>query len=221
MENALIIGDSGGIGGAVAAHLRAEGVAVTGLSRSRDGLDVTDETAVARIMNRLNGPFDLVFVATGALEIDEAAPEKTLKSLTVKALEDQYRLNAIGPMMVLKQAVRLLPRDRPAVFAVLSARVGSIGDNRLGGWYSYRAAKAGVNQLIHGAAIELARTHRQLACVSLHPGTVETAFTAKYADRHPTVSPQQAAARLVRVMHGLGAGDTGKFLDYDGQEIPW
>ncbi|MBY6114103.1 SDR family NAD(P)-dependent oxidoreductase [Mameliella alba] len=221
MENALIIGDSGGIGGAVAAHLRAEGVAVTGLSRSRDGLDVTDETAVARIMNRLNGPFDLVFVATGALEIDEAAPEKTLKSLTVKALEDQYRLNAIGPMMVLKQAVRLLPRDRPAVFAVLSARVGSIGDNRLGGWYSYRAAKAGVNQLIHGAAIELARTHRQLACVSLHPGTVETAFTAKYADRHPMVSPQQAAARLVRVMHGLGAGDTGKFLDYDGQEIPW
>lgn len=221
MENALIIGDSGGIGGAVAAHLRAEGVAVTGLSRSRDGLDVTDETAVARIMNRLNGPFDLVFVATGALEIDQAAPEKTLKSLTVKALEDQYRLNAIGPMMVLKQAVRLLPRDRPAVFAVLSARVGSIGDNRLGGWYSYRAAKAGVNQLIHGAAIELARTHRQLACVSLHPGTVETAFTAKYADRHPTVSPQQAAARLVRVMHGLGAGDTGKFLDYDGQEIPW
>ncbi|MBV7395400.1 SDR family NAD(P)-dependent oxidoreductase [Mameliella sediminis] len=221
MENALIIGDSGGIGGAVAAHLRAEGVAVTGLSRSRDGLDVTDETAVARIMNRLNGPFDLVFVATGALEIDRAAPEKTLKSLTVKALEDQYRLNAIGPMMVLKQAVRLLPRDRPAVFAVLSARVGSIGDNRLGGWYSYRAAKAGVNQLIHGAAIELARTHRQLACVSLHPGTVETAFTAKYADRHPTVSPQQAAARLVRVMHGLGAGDTGKFLDYDGQEIPW
>ncbi|WP_089276537.1 SDR family NAD(P)-dependent oxidoreductase [Antarctobacter heliothermus] len=221
MKTALIIGDSGGIGGAMAAQLRATGHAVTGLSRSRDGLDVTDEDSVRGALGGLDGPFDLIFVATGALQIEGAEPEKTLKTLDVGALKDQYLLNAIGPVMVLKHAQPLLPRDRPAVFAVLSARVGSIGDNRLGGWYSYRAAKAGVNQLVHSAAIEMARTHRQLACVCLHPGTVETAFTAKYASRYPTVTAEHAAERLVAVISGLTAKDTGKFLDYAGQEIPW
>lgn len=221
MENALIIGDSGGIGGAVAAHLRDQGMAVTGLSRSRDGLDVTDEDSLRTVLGSLEGPFDLVFVATGALEIAGAEPEKTLKALDAKALMDQYLLNAIGPTLVLKHALPLLPRRERAVFAVLSARVGSIGDNGLGGWYSYRAAKAGVNQLIHTAAVELARSHRQLACLCLHPGTVETDFTAKYANRYPTVTPTHAAERLVKVMKGLSPEDTGKFLDYAGREIPW
>lgn len=221
MKNALIIGDSGGIGGAVAAYLRGQGMAVTGLSRSRDGLDVTDEASLSAWLGALDGPFDMVFVATGALEIGGAEPEKTLKSLDAKALADQYLLNAIGPALVLKHVLPLLPRRDRAVFAVLSARVGSIGDNALGGWYSYRAAKAGVNQLIHTAAVELARSHRQLACVCLHPGTVETAFTAKYASRYPTVTPAQAAERLVKVMQGLSPEDTGKFLDYEGREIPW
>jgi NAD(P)-dependent dehydrogenase (short-subunit alcohol dehydrogenase family) len=221
MERALIIGSSGGIGAAVAQHLSGEGVAVTGLSRSGDGLDVTDEDSVRAALRSVEGPFDLVFVASGALVIDGAEPEKTLKTLNPRALADQYALNAIGPMLVLKHAVPLIPRDRPAVFAALSARVGSIGDNRLGGWYSYRAAKAGLNQLLHSAAIELARTHRQLACVGLHPGTVATAFTEAYAGRHARVSPEVAAERLVRVMRGLTAARTGRFLDYAGQEIPW
>ena len=221
MKNALIIGDSGGIGGAVAAHLRGQGVAGTGLSRSGDRLDVTDEDSLSAWLGALDGPFDMVFVATGALEIGGAEPEKTLKSLDAKALADQYLRNAIGPALVLKHVLPLLPRRDRAVFAVLSARVGSIGDNALGGWYSYRAAKAGVNQLIHTAAVELARSHRQLACVCLHPGTVETAFTAKYASRYPTVTPAQAAERLVKVMQGLSPEDTGKFLDYEGREIPW
>jgi NAD(P)-dependent dehydrogenase (short-subunit alcohol dehydrogenase family) len=221
MKNALIIGDSGGIGSAVAQRLRQQGVTVTGLSRSRDGLDVTDEDSLRAALGALDGPFDLIFVATGALEVDGAEPEKTIKALEAKALADQYALNAIGPVMVLKHALPLLPRDRPAVFAVLSARVGSIGDNRLGGWYSYRAAKAGVNQLIHTSAVELARSHRHLACICLHPGTVETAFTRKYANRYPTVTADHAAERLVAVMMGLTAQDTGKFIDYAGQEIPW
>ncbi len=221
MESALIIGDSGGIGGAVAERLRSLNVAVTGLSRSRDGLDVTDEGSIRDGFKRLEAPFDLVFVATGALEIDGSKPEKTIKSLSSKALADQYLLNAIGPMLVLKHAVPFFPRQRPAVFAALSARVGSIGDNRLGGWYSYRAAKSGVNQLMHTASVELARTHRHLACVCLHPGTVETAFTRKYASRYPTVTAPEAAERLVKVMQGLTAEDTGRFLDYAGQEIPW
>jgi len=221
MENALIVGASGGIGAAVAKTLEQQGVSVTRLSRRDDGLDVTDEQSVASVFKRVSGSYSLIFVATGALEIDGAAPEKTLKSLNARALLDQYALNAVGPAIVLKHAVPLLPRQQPAVFAVLSARVGSIGDNRLGGWYSYRAAKAGVNQLIHGAAIELKRTHKQLACVCLHPGTVATKFTADYAARHATVSPEVAASRLVQVIEKLEPSDTGRFLDYAGREIPW
>lgn len=221
MKNALIIGQSGGIGAALSKALSARGVQVTGLSRSRDGFDVTDEASVASHLGALQGPFDLVFVASGALVIDGAVPEKTVKALSPEALLDQFRLNAMGPALVLKHALPLLPRRDPAVFAALSARVGSIGDNRLGGWHSYRAAKAALNQLIHGAAIELARSHRHLACVCLHPGTVATAFTQAYLDRHESVSPEIAAARLVAVMDGLTAADTGKFLDYAGREIPW
>lgn len=221
MKNALIIGDSGGIGAAIAQQLRSQGVQVQGLSRSRHGLDVTDEDSLRDGLQKVEGPFELILVATGALEIDGAVPEKTIKSLNAKALADQYALNAIGPVLVLKHALPLLARQGNAVFAVLSARVGSIGDNRLGGWYSYRAAKAGVNQLIHTAAVELARTHRSLACVCLHPGTVETEFTRKYANRYPTVTATQAAERLVTVLRGLTPKDTGKFMDYTGKEIPW
>jgi NAD(P)-dependent dehydrogenase (short-subunit alcohol dehydrogenase family) len=221
METALVIGDSGGIGAAMAAALRARGVAVTGLSRRRDGLEMTEEASIARALGALTGPFDLILVATGALVIEGAEPEKALSALSAKALVDQYALNAIGPALVLKHSLRLLPRDRRAVFAALSARVGSIGDNRLGGWYSYRAAKAGLNALIHGAAIELARSHRHLACVCLHPGTVATEFTAAYAGRHPTVPPEEAATRLLAVIEGLDPAQSGGFFDYAGREIPW
>ncbi|MHA6325512.1 SDR family NAD(P)-dependent oxidoreductase [Roseivivax sp. CAU 1753] len=221
MKHALIIGASGGIGSAVARELEARGVAVTGVSRSEGGLDVTDEASVAAHLGALEGPFDLVFCATGALEIDGAVPEKSIRDLDAKAMQDQFRLNAIGPALVLKHAIGLVPRRERAVMAVLSARVGSIGDNRLGGWYSYRTAKAAVNQVVHTAAIEFARSHKQLACVALHPGTVETAFTAKYADSHPTVTPEHAAQRLCDLFATLEPEHSGLFFDYAFKEIPW
>ncbi|MFP7570204.1 SDR family NAD(P)-dependent oxidoreductase [Marivita sp. S2033] len=221
METALVIGSSGGIGHAVTTALRERGVNVTGLSRRKDGLDVTDETSVKQALSTLDGPFDLIFVATGALEINGAEPEKTIKTVTAQAMMDQFLLNTVGPSLVLKHAVRLLPRRGRSVFAALSARVGSIGDNRLGGWYSYRTSKAALNQMVHGAAIELGRTHKELICVTLHPGTVETAFTAKYADSHPTVPPHEAADNLLRVLDGLSVQQTGQFFDWQGKTIPW
>lgn len=221
MEQALVIGNSGGIGGEIEDALTARGVAVTGLSRSGDGLDVTDEASVARLLGQVTGPVDLVFVATGALELDGRGPEKAIREVTAEALMAQLALNAMGPMLVLKHALPLLPKDRRAVFAALSARVGSIGDNRLGGWHSYRAAKAALNQLIHGAAVELARTHPQAIAVCLHPGTVATELTAKYAGGHPTVPPEEAAEQLLTVIDGLTTAQSGGFFDYAGREVPW
>jgi len=221
MQTALVIGDSGGIGAAISEALRQRGAAVTGLSRSRDGLDVADEDSVAAALGRLEGPFDLIFVATGKLDGAGHRPEKAVAEVTPEAMVDQFRVNAAGPMLVLKHALPLLPKERPATFAVLSARVGSIGDNRIGGWHSYRAAKSALNQLIHGAAIELRRTHKQAVAVCLHPGTVHTAFTAPYAGRHKTVEPAEAAGRLLSVLDGLAPERSGSFLDYSGTEIPW
>lgn len=221
MERALVIGASGGIGSAIVSELQSRGAAVDGLSRSRDGLDITDEASVEATLAALSGPYDLIFVATGALEIDGHTPEKSIAQVTPAALMAQFRTNAIGPLLVLKHALHLLPKDRPAVFAALSARVGSIGDNAIGGWHSYRTAKAALNQLIHGAAIELKRSHKQAVAVCLHPGTVETAFTAKYAGRHKTVPAPEAAANLVTVVEALTPAQTGGFFDYAGREIPW
>jgi NAD(P)-dependent dehydrogenase (short-subunit alcohol dehydrogenase family) len=221
MDNALIIGDSGGIGGAIADALRARGTPVTGLSRTRDGLDVTDEASIEAALAPLEGPFDLIFVATGKLDGAGHRPEKAIAEVSADALVDQFRVNAAGPMLVLKHALPLLASDRPAVFAALSARVGSIGDNGIGGWHSYRTAKAALNMLIHGAALELKRTHKQACAVCLHPGTVYTDFTAPYAKRHATVEPEEAAGRLLAVIDGLTPEETGRFFDYAGAEIPW
>ncbi len=219
--SALVIGASGGIGAALAAELGARGVTVTGLSRSADGLDVTDAGSVEAYLGALAGPYDLIFVATGALEIGGRRPEKALRQLDAEALMAQFALNAIGPALVMRHAPRLMPREGRAVFAALSARVGSIGDNGYGGWYGYRAAKAALNQLLHTGAIEIARSHREAVVAALHPGTVATPLTSKYAGRHPTVTPDHAAGRLIDVAASLTPAQTGGFFDYSGAEIPW
>lgn len=221
MERALVIGASGGIGQALVAALQGRGAEVVGLSRSIDGMDVTDDASIIRVLGGLEGQFDTVIVATGALEIATYKPEKSLRSLDPAALIAQFALNAIGPAMVLKHALRLLPKDRPAQFAALSARVASIGDNALGGWYSYRAAKAALNQLIHSAAIEVARSHPQATIALIHPGTVATGFGTAYIGNHPTVTPEAAAANILAVLGKLTSADTGGFFDWAGKRISW
>lgn len=217
---AVVFGSSGGIGGALVGLLQNHAEVVT-FSRRDTGLDLTDEATIAAAVATLEGTFDLVIVATGALVIDDQGPEKSLRALSADTIAAQVALNAIGPALVLKHMVRRLPRDRVSRFAVLSARVGSIGDNALGGWYSYRAAKAALNQLIHTAAIEVARTHPQSIVVALHPGTVDTALTAAHAGGHPTVTPDKAAANLLAILNHLTPADTGGFFDWKGETIPW
>jgi NAD(P)-dependent dehydrogenase (short-subunit alcohol dehydrogenase family) len=220
MMRALVLGASGGIGAALVAALRDRGE-VVGLSRRDEGLEITDEASVADLLGALDGPFDLVVVATGALIIGEAGPEKTVRAVTAEGLAAQFAVNAIGPALVIKHALRLLPRDRVSRLAVLSARVGSIGDNRLGGWYGYRAAKAAMNQLVRTAAVEASRTHPQSVLVSLHPGTVETGLAPALRAGHPAVAPEVAAGNLLAGLEGLGPADTGGFFDWQGKAVPW
>ena len=221
MKSILLIGNSGGLGSALQTAWRARGNKVMGLSRQTDGLDITDEGAIERILGTMKTRFDIVFIATGGLETENGLPEKSLSDLSKRAFQEQFLLNAIGPALVLKHVPKLLHKDRPTIVATLSARVGSIGDNRLGGWYSYRASKAALNQIIHSAAIELSRMRPKSICIALHPGTVRTALTQKYVGKHPAVSPTEAANNLLKVMERLCPEDTGLFFDWAGKRIDW
>ncbi len=218
---ALVIGASGGIGSAVYQQLHSDGWDVTGLSRSIDGFDVGNPASVERGLGRLTETFDLIFVAVGILAPLWGTPEKNLSAIKPDDMTRVFSVNTIGPALILRHAARLLPKDGRGVIGILSARVGSIGDNHIGGWYSYRASKAALNQIVHGAAIELSRSHKNAICVSLHPGTVETSFTANYAGRHKTVPAQEAAQNLLSVVADLTPEKTGGFYDYAGQEIIW
>jgi NAD(P)-dependent dehydrogenase (short-subunit alcohol dehydrogenase family) len=220
IRNALVIGASGGIGAAFAAELTAQGAAVTGLSRRGDGLDVTDPAAVAAVMGALEGPFDTVIVATGILAPEGASPEKSLDAIDAAVMARTLAVNAIGPALVLAHVARLLPREGRSVVAVLTARVGSIGDNRMGGWHSYRASKAAANQIVRGAAIEIGRKRKEAVVVALHPGTVETPFTAAYAG-HRKMRPEESVRSLLNVLKELKPEQSGGFYDYAGAEVPW
>ncbi len=219
MKNALVIGATGGIGAALSAHMESDGWGVTKWSRA-SGFDICDEACIQQVVDTCDQTFDLVVIATGILDPDDA-PEKSLAAISAERFEQVMRVNALGPALVLKHLRKIIPKKRPARVIVLSARVGSIGDNALGGWYSYRASKAALNQIVRTASVELGRSFPNLCVVSYHPGTVETRFTAKYSDRYLTVPPNEAAKNLGRVIDGLSAKDTGTFIDWAGKSIPW
>lgn len=223
---AVVIGASGGIGGAFDRLLSRDPrcAGVLAVSRqSHPGFDLTDEASVAAVALAAfdGGDIDLVVNAAGALTIDGIGPEKSIRAIDPAAMARQFAVNAIGPALLLKHFGPRLPRGRKGVFASLSARVGSIGDNRLGGWISYRAAKAAQNQILHTAAIEIARTCPLSVVVALHPGTVATALSDPFSGSRDRLLPDVAAARLLAVLDDLGPAETGGFHAYDGLEIPW
>ena len=220
IQNALVVGASGGIGAAFAAELASRGATDTGLSRSGQGLDVTDPASVSRVLGALDGPFDAILVATGILAPPDRAPEKSLSAIDADAMARIFAVNAIGPALILSHAARLLPPEGRSVVGVLTARVGSIGDNRMGGWHSYRASKAAANQIVRGAAIEIGRKRKEAVVVALHPGTVETPFTATYPG-HRKSSAIQSVQKLLNVLEGLDLSKSGGFFDYSGAEVPW
>ena len=226
--DAVVVGASGGLGAALTARLNDSGAwdQVHALSRSATGdahIDLTDEATIAAAASRVApGTLGLVIVASGVLHAAGLTPEKSLRALEPEALIRNFAVNAVGPALVAKHFTPLFPRQGRAVFAALSARVGSIGDNRLGGWHSYRASKAALNMLLKTIAIELARTRPDALCIGLHPGTVDTSLSQPFQtgvapDR--LFTPDGSASHLLRVIESLGPGDSGGVFAWDGARI--
>ena len=235
-KNAAIFGASGGIGAAMCTALAARGVP-TVYAGSRGGVgpagpgirpfafDLADEESIAAAAAMMAGdPPDLVVVATGVLTLaDGTGPERSYRKLDSAVMQEILLLNTIGPAIIAKHMLPLFPSDRRAVFAALSARVGSIGDNRLGGWHSYRASKAALNMLLKNFAIELGRTHRLAVVAGLHPGTVDTPLSQPFQGNVPDgklITPQRSAECLLAVLDALGPQDSGSVFDWAGTRVP-
>ena len=227
-QTALIIGATGGIGRALADALEARGAheRVVRLSRRSDpAVDVCDEASIARAAEWLaeeRAALRLVIDATGFLHDERFRPERALAGIDPDHMAKAFAINATGPALLMKHVLPLLPREGRSVFATLSARVGSIGDNRLGGWHAYRASKAALNQLVRGAAIELGRKRGEAVCVALHPGTVDTPLSQPFARSGLAVrSPDVAAKEILAVIDALTPGDSGGFFDHKGERVAY
>jgi NAD(P)-dependent dehydrogenase (short-subunit alcohol dehydrogenase family) len=222
---ALIVGATGSIGGALNTSLCCSDAFSEILAVSRPALDVTSEESVAALAEKIanmSQELSLVIDATGYLHDANAMPEKSWRQIDPEHLVKAFRINAIGPAILMKHFLPLMPRDRRSVFATLSARVGSIGDNKLGGWYGYRASKAAVNQFVRTAAVELKRKKPLAICVALHPGTVESKLSAPFAKSNLEVrSAAEAADQLLKVIDELEPRHSGGFFDHRGDTIPW
>jgi len=224
-ETAIVIGATGGIGSALVTALEAQGMNVLAFSRKGPRpIDILDESSIAAAAADVatGSQPRLVILATGLLHEPGLMPERSLRDLDADRLARSFAVNAIGPALVAKHFLPLLPRDGRSVFAALGARVGSIGDNRLGGWTGYRMAKAALAMLIRNLAIETTRRAPGAICVALHPGTVATPlsepFRKNLADGQLT-APADAAANLLRVIAALTPADSGNVLAWDGRTI--
>lgn len=236
-KRAIVWGATGGVGNALVAALAHSGHYDAIYAGSRAGrtpadgavrpfaFDLLDEDSIGAASQRIadDGPVDLSIVATGVLQTDKHGPEKSIAALAPEAMLELFRINTIGPALIAKHSIAMMPRAGRSVFAALSARVGSITDNRLGGWHSYRASKAALNMIIANLAIELQRTRPDAIAVGLHPGTVDTALSRPFQKNVPAAklqSPAASAAHLMAVVDGLTRADSGHVIAWDGERIP-
>lgn len=222
---ALVLGASGGIGAAMVERLKGDSrcASVEALHRrSPVAIDFDHEDSIASAAESLRavGPFHLIVNAAGLLHASGFMPEKKLGDLSYAQMLETFRVNTFGPALVLRHFAPLLDADR-SVMAFLSAKVGSIGDNRLGGWYSYRASKAALNMIVKTAAIELARTRPGAIVVAMHPGTVDTRLSRPFRGAQIGRPAVIAAAEMLDVLASLSPKDSGSFVAYDGTRLPW
>ncbi len=219
---ALVFGASGGIGQAFSRFLKDKlgSENVVNVSRSIDGFEISDEEKILKFSESIEGSFNLIINATGVLQTTEEGPEKTINVVKQKSMIDMMTINAIGPALLLKNFSKKLDKTKFSVFVNLSARVGSITDNRLGGWISYRSSKAALNQIIKTSSIEINRRNKNAICVGLHPGTVKTRFTEKFQNTTETISPDESVEMMMKVVENLSVDDNGYCFAYDGKVIP-
>ena len=219
---ALVFGASGGIGQAFSRFLENKlgSENVVKISRSFDGFEISDEEKIFKLSESIEGSFNLIINATGVLQTTEEGPEKTINVVKQKSMIDMMTINAIGPALLLKNFSKRLDKTKFSVFVNLSARVGSITDNRLGGWISYRSSKAALNQIIKTSSIEINRRNKNAICVGLHPGTVKTRFTEKFQNTTETISPDESVKMMMNVVENLSVDDNGYCFAYDGKVIP-
>jgi NAD(P)-dependent dehydrogenase (short-subunit alcohol dehydrogenase family) len=223
--HACVIGASGAIGAAFFEALQSDPrcAKVVSLHRnSMPALDLSDANSIERAAEQIKpqGPFHLVIQAAGILHQEEFMPEKKLGDLNMEQMQTTFMVNTFGPAMVLRYFLPLLDKQR-GVFALLSAKVGSIEDNRLGGWYSYRASKAALNMMIKTAAIEIKRMQPNAVVIAMHPGTVNSALSRPFRGEQIGRPPAQAAIEMLEVIDGLQAEDSASFLSYNGERLPW
>lgn len=218
--HAVIIGASGGIGAALAKLLEADSAVAMVTRFTRQSLDLSSPASIATAAASLSSPPDLVIVASGLLHADGVTPERALKELNAETLAKNFAINTIGPALVAQAFLPLMPRTHKTVFAALSARVGSISDNRIGGWHSYRASKAALNQLVRTIAIEHARRWPEAVVIGLHPGTVDTALSKPFQRSAKTLfTPDDSAGHLLGVIDSLKPLQSGHIFDWQGKEI--
>lgn len=220
---AVVLGASGAIGAAFVAALRADPSCAEVLAVSRQShptWDITDEASVAALAQCIDGPLHLVVDATGALTVAGFGPEKRLDDLSPERLMRSWQLNAMGPALLVKHLAPKLATNERAIWAKLSARVGSIEDNHKGGWYAYRSAKAALNQLLQTSAIELARKRPALVVAALQPGTVLSALSQPFVGDQ-AMSPETSVSRLLQVLDELPATGRAHFVDHAGKLLPW
>ena len=219
---ALVFGASGGIGQAFSRFLENKlgSENVLNVSRSFDGFEISDEEKILKFSESIEGIFNLIINATGVLQTTEEGPEKTINVVKQKSMIDMMTINAIGPALLLKNFSKKLDKTKFSVFVNLSARVGSIADNRLGGWISYRSSKAALNQIIKTSSIEINRRNKNAICVGLHPGTVKTRFTEKFQNTTEPISPDESVEMMMKVVENLSVDDNGYCFAYDGKVIP-
>ena len=235
---AAVIGSTGGIGAALVDQLAASDRVGQVFALSRTGashpspkvhnltFDFTDENSLQAAAEALReaGRYDLVIVATGLLQGEGIAPEKNMRALDMESLRKSFEINTYGPALTAKHVLPLLGRDGKAVFAALSARVGSISDNRLGGWYAYRAAKAALNMVLKTLSIEVGRRFKNQIVIGLHPGTVDTELSKPFQGNVPEgklFTPEFSARKLLEVVDHVGVDDTGHLFAWDGERIPF
>lgn len=221
---AVVAGSTGGIGSAFLELLKSDNncAEVIGFSRSSwPAIKFDDEATIKSAADSIEGEVHLFIDATGFLADEIIKPEKSLKTLDAQNMTRLFQLNAVGPALLMKHFTPLMPRKERSIFATLSARVGSIGDNSLGGWYSYRASKSALNMFLKCTAIEVARSKPENICVALHPGTVVSSLSDPFASDRKRFTPDYSASQMLKVLDGLSAGQTGTFWDYKGDAIEW